>query len=188
MSSLNVGFSFRKVDKSDYNLVYDWLKKDHVKPYFYDEGLANTLNNLRLFVNGKNHNGRYSFEHWIAFFQNQPFAFLMTSRIDGPYDAQDDYDKWYEEGKETISLDLLIGEEAFLGKGLAAKMIRAFLLEQFSFADKIIIDPAEENARAVHVYEKAGFKKIERFFPAMDPIPHWMMILDMQTLLKEASK
>ena len=111
--------------------------------------------------------------------------FLMTSPIDGPYIPNDPYDKWYEEGNETITLDLLIGPKEFIGRGLGHPMIQEFLFDKFPHVDKVLIDPGVSNTRAIHVYEKVGFKKIEQFVPEYDPVPHWMMHLYMKKLLEK---
>lgn len=170
-------FSFRQVEKADHALAKDWLHTPHVNEFYYGEGLQNTLNNLALSVNGKHHNGRYTFYHWIGFYDKTPFAFLMTSPIEGPYDPSDPYNKWQQSGERIITLDLLIGESAFLGKGLSCPMITSFLEQHCAEMTKILIDPAQNNPKAVHVYEKAGFKKVESFLPDFDPeTPHWMMI------------
>lgn len=164
--------------------ILDWFKEEHVNEFYYGKGLQNTLHNLELYCQGMNNNGRYSFDLWIAFCNEVPFAFLMTSPIVGPYDPNDDYNKWYVEGKKTFTLDLLIGPKEFLGKRLAHRMIQQFILNQFSNADYFIIDPAQSNPKAIHVYEKAGFKKVGEFYPAYDPIPHLMMRLEVNELKK----
>lgn len=170
-------FSFRQVDKNDYLLVHDWLHKPHVSEFYYGEGLKNTLKNLALSTQGKNNNGRYTFYHWIGFYEGMPFAFLMTSPITGPYEESDPYNKWFKEGERIITLDLLIGEETYLGKKLSHQMIEAFIDEHYRDHTKILIDPAENNPKAIHVYEKAGFIKQARFMPDFDPTtPHWMMV------------
>lgn len=171
--------SFFPVGEEHRKLIFDWFEKDHVKEFYYGQGLVNTFKNLDLFVSGIRNNGEYSFEHWIAYIGCRPFGFLMTSLVEGPYNPDDHVDKWYEEGKETISLDMLIGPEEFLGKGLAHRMIQEFLLDKFPHAAKVLIDPEASNTKAIHVYEKAGFKKLEQFIPKYDPISHWMMILVM---------
>lgn len=51
----------------------------------------------------------------------------------------------------------------YIGKGRAATMIRDFLLIQFSNVKKVLIDPEATNTRAIHVYEKVGFKIIGEF-------------------------
>ena len=175
--------SFFPVEEKHHNIILHWLDKPHVRKHFYGEGLENTQRKLHMFINGIKNNGEYSFEHWIAYIGNQPFGFLMTSYVEGPHDPDDYVNKWYEEGKETITLDLLIGPEEYLGKGLGHRMIQEFLIDKFSDADKVLIDPSVSNTRAIHVYEKAGFCKIEKF-PQQhdDPSLCWMMHLNIQDL------
>lgn len=164
--------------------VLEWFESPHVREFYHGEGLQNTLKNIDLFCQGINTDGRYYFDHWVGFYNDEPFAFLMTSPIAGPFDPESDYDKYFVESKKTFTLDLLIGPIEFLGKGLAAEMIVSFILDKFSDADYFLIDPSQSNPKAVHVYEKVGFKKIAEFVPEYDPVPHWMMRLDVSELKK----
>jgi RimJ/RimL family protein N-acetyltransferase len=52
-------------------------------------------------------------------------------------------------------------DEADLGKGLGTAMIVQFVARLFadSAVTKIQADPSPENARAIRVYEKAGFRR-----------------------------
>ncbi len=59
-------------------------------------------------------------------------------------------------------------------------MIQNFLLQKFPDITDVFIDPAERNTKAIHVYEKAGFVKIEQFIPDWCPIPHILMRLKMK--------
>ncbi len=176
---------FEKLTLQYKELLLDWLNQPHVAEFYYGDGLKNTLNNIDLYCKGINHNGRYCFDHWLTFYDSLPFAFLMTSPITGPYNAKDDYNQWYQQGKKTFTLDLLIGDPAFLGKGLAHRMIQYFILDQYRDADFFIIDPEEFNTKAIHVYEKAGFEKIKRFCPDHNPKPHIMMRLIVSDLKRQ---
>ena len=62
-------------------------------------------------------------------------------------------------------------------------MIRAFLTSQFSNVKKVLIDPEATNKRAIHVYQKAGFKIIGEFIASWHPVPHYQMELSMEDLL-----
>lgn len=166
--------SFVKASLKYKKVILNWFTKPHVNEFFYGDGLKNTLNNIDLYMNGQNNNGKYSFDLWVALIDNKPFGFLMTSPIEGP---NDNLKKWYVDGKTTFTLDLLIGEEEYLGKGLASLMIRNFIVDMFNHADYFLIDPAARNPKAIHVYEKAGFKKVGDFVPDYDPNPHVMMRL-----------
>ena len=72
----------------------------------------------------------------------------MTSLVAGPYNSKDGYNKWFKEGKKTITLDRLIGEESFLGKGLSSQMIQEFLHDKFSHVSTVLIDPESTNFKA----------------------------------------
>lgn len=177
MKKTRAQFSFRQVKQTDHQRIIDWLHLPHVNAFYYGEGLQNSLNNLALSVKGQHHNGRYAFYHWLALYDDMPIGFLMTSPVEGPHDPNDNYNKWYKPGDKMITLDVLIGEIDFVGKGLAAPMITSFITTHYSDMTKILIDPAQNNPKAVHVYEKAGFQKVDSFLPDFDPnTPHWMML------------
>lgn len=103
---------FIPVGPKHLQIVLDWLKKEHVAEFFYGEGLENTLRSLDLFVRGVL-SEKYPWKHWIAFTEGRPFGYLITSSITPE-------DKWFEEEVRAITLDILVGEEEFLGRGLAA--------------------------------------------------------------------
>lgn len=174
---------YKKVTHNDKPLVEKWLSEKHVMEFFYGEGLHNTLNNLALYCQGINDNGRYSFDQWIGFYDGIPFAFLITSTVTGPHDPNNPYDKWYVDGKETCTLDVLIGAKEFLGKGLSTVMIKQFILKQFPKTDYFIIDPELKNGKAIHVYEKVGFQKTEVFTPEYNRAQHQMMRLRVKDLI-----
>lgn len=176
---------FFRVARKHQQTILEWFKEDHVKEFYYGAGLQNTLKNLELYCQGINNNGKYSFEHWIAFLGDDPFGFLMTSLLEGT--GNPDNAKWYIEGKQTFTLDLLIGPKAFLGRGLSSRMIQEFILDKFSHADYFIIDPAKSNSKAIHVYEKAGFKTVGEFCPADNPMPHLMMRMAVKDLKDQAN-
>ena len=61
----------------------------------------------------------------------------------------------------------MIGNLKFLGQGLAAPTLQAFTEFMKNSIDRtidtFIIDPKENNPRAIHVYQKAGFILIKKF-------------------------
>ncbi|NGX31010.1 MAG: Aminoglycoside N(6')-acetyltransferase type 1 [Chlamydiae bacterium] len=177
--------TFLAAKKNHKQCIFQWLDKEHVRPYFYGQGLQNTIDGLEKFIKGED----CLWDYWIAFFDDEPFGFLMTSIVkeSEAKDPNSAYAKWIEPGCKMITLDILIGEEKYLGRGLAARMIREFLLDKFSDVSTVFIDPAIDNYKAIHVYEKVGFKKLEQFMPSWNPsdsTPNWMMCLKMEDLTK----
>lgn len=146
-------FTFSLATKRDHELIIGWLHAPHVSPYYYGVGLQNTLNDLAKENLGIHH-------HWLAYYDGKPIGFLMTSDVEKDEEIFRPHSK-YADLEKAITLDLLIGDTNYLGKGLAAPMIIEFLQEKFSDVDDVFIDPSVSNERAIHVYEKAGFVPCE---------------------------
>lgn len=71
---------------------------------------------------------------------------------------------WGEIEQNLRALDIWIGEEEDLGRGLGTQMMHAAL--DRCFADEkvraVVIDPLESNVRARRFYERLGFRFVER--------------------------
>ncbi|MCK4934467.1 MAG: GNAT family N-acetyltransferase [Simkaniaceae bacterium] len=154
---------FEILRKEHIALVKGWLNQDYVAAYWYGEGLANTLHSIDLFVQGE----ETIYSLFIAYDKKMPFAFLMTSSVDSEKDIL--YAKYCKKNTKAITLDLLIGNRSYLGKGLSHSLILNFIKEQYDFVTDVFIDPSMKNLKAIHVYEKAGFQKLEEFIPTWDP-------------------
>lgn len=166
---------FEVLKNGQETLVKDWLKQDYVAKHWYGKGLENTLKTLERFVKGT----ETLFTLWIAYDADIPFAFLMTSEV-GLSEAP--YAEFCSSDTKAITLDLLIGNPSYLGQGLSCPMIQQFLLENFANKTTVFIDPSLENPKAIHVYEKVGFKSVAEYIPDWCPTPHLMMRLNMSDL------
>ena len=155
----NVSFRFVPAEPSQKALLHRWFEQKHIKEWMHGVGLQNTLNGLEKFFQRKTDT-----TYWIGYDKDIPFAFFITS----------------PEGKDATTLDLFICDLNYLGKGLAVPMIKAFLKSQFSHVKKVLIDPEATNIRAIHVYQKVGFKIIGEFIASWHPVPHYQMELNMQ--------
>ena len=169
-------FTFKPVEAVDRNLVHSWLVQPYVAEWFYGTGLQNTFRHLDEFLQGSSQS-----QYWLAYDKGHPFAFLITSAVSKPHD---ELTLWCIEEGEAITLDMLIGDTAYLGKGLSHVLIQQFLLSQFPHASEVLIDPEATNLRAVHVYQKVGFAIVGEFIPSHSPNPHYMMRLSMKKLGK----
>ncbi len=152
---------FEPVKSSQRAFLHQWLEQKHIQQWLHGIGLQNTLNGLETFFRGESDTA-----YWIAYDQDTPFAFLITS----------------PEGKEATTLDLFICDLNYLGKGLAVPMIREFLIRKFSNMKRVLIDPEATNKRAIHVYQKVGFKIVGEFIASWHPVPHYQMELYMRDL------
>lgn len=155
-------FTFKLAQAEDKQRIIRWFEQEHIREWLHGVGLKNLLDNLDRFFRGESDS-----QHWIAYDQKTPFAYLLTS----------------PEGNDAITLDLFICDLHFLGKGLGVQLIQEFLISQFSNKKEVLIDPEASNTRAIHVYKKAGFKIIGEFIASWHPVPHYQMQLYMKDLL-----
>ncbi len=162
-------FNFKLVDAAHRSLVHSWLAQPYVAKWFYGQGLENTLKHLDEFLQGTSQS-----QYWLAYDGEHPFAFLITSSVDKPHDV---LASWCSEEGEAMTLDMLIGDTHYLGKGLSHILIQEFLASQFPQVAEVLIDPEATNSHAIHVYKKAGFTILGEFIPSHSPHPHYMMRL-----------
>jgi len=180
-------FTFSPVTRSQENLIQRWLKQDYIKEWIHGEGLNNTLSGLSKFIEHYERTGRIDREldltqHWLGYDGGTPFIYLLTSNV---FDhEQSIYAKHKKPGQQAITLDLFIGEPEYMGKRYATQIITEFLTSHFTDVQEVFIDPEQRNERAIHVYQKTGFEKIDEFIAPWHPVPHALMKLNMKQLLK----
>jgi RimJ/RimL family protein N-acetyltransferase len=165
---------FKHPTKDQFELIYSWFKKPHVSEFFDDPETGRSIPDLQHYLAEKD----YFWTPWLAYYDEQPFAYLMTARV--RKNETGVWSKWREKRGRTYSLDLLIGEEAFLGKGMSHLLIKKFIQTKFKHAAAFLIDPELRNLHAIHVYEKAGFVIVDEFkgeHGQFAGIPHVMMKL-----------
>lgn len=159
---LKIKFRFKPAQVSQKPLIHRWLEQSHIREWIHGVGLQNTLNGLEKFFQGTS-----DATYWIGYDQDIPFAFLIT----------------FPERPDAITLDVFICERSYLGKGFAVAMIQEFLISQFPHVKRVLIDPEATNARAIHVYQKVGFKITREFIASWHPVPHYQMELEIKQLL-----
>lgn len=164
-------YTFKHLGVDDRALVHSWLAQPHVAEWFYGQGLQNTINHLDKFLEGVSES-----QYWLGCDNGHPFAFLITSDVKRP---DDELTRWCAKEGPAITLDMLIGDPGYLGKGLSHIVIQEFLASQFPHVSEVLIDPEATNYRAIHVYKKAGFVHLGEFIPSHSPHKHCMMRLDL---------
>jgi len=157
-------FHFAPALVSQKSLIHHWLAQEHISKWIHGMGLQSTLHGLENFFLGLSDT-----TYWVGYDQGTPFAFLITSF----------------EGLDAITLDLFICDLNYLGKGFCVPMIHKFLKTHFPHIRRALIDPEKTNTRAVHVYQKAGFKIIGEFIASWHPVPHYQMELRMEEVFPE---
>ncbi|HEY3265459.1 MAG TPA: GNAT family N-acetyltransferase [Armatimonadota bacterium] len=88
------------------------------------------------------------------------------------------YARYLDLHEEAASLDVFIGHEGYIHRGLGPGILRVFLREVV-FADarveSCVITPEAGNASALRAYEKAGFRRVRVIEHPDEPGPVCMM-------------
>ena len=153
-------FTFRWADESDHERVHGWFAMPHVSEYWGDAGT-----NTQDFDDSMNGVSNL-FNYWIGEQGDEPFCLMITT--DAASGEPEHLMPHLARAGDTWTLDVLIGPLEFMGRGLAVPMLQAFLnhiRQQNPSINAVLIDPEANNPRAIHVYEKAGFRKVSEFTP-----------------------
>lgn len=170
---MSKSLSFQLASAKDKTLIRSWWTKPHVME-FWDNTPEAWMNVENYFLGKKE-----LFDYWIASFDAEPFALLMTSDASEGTTPENPMFTWLAPEGLTVTVDFMIGEEKFLGLGLSYKVLHAFgIFLHARGVNALLIDPEIENKKAIHVYERAGFKIVESFIRksgAFAGIEHLMM-------------
>lgn len=156
-----MNITFTPFQEQHLPLWQQWVEKPHVKNVWFIEGYE-TVDYIYEKITG---NG-YDFP-FIFSIDGQPIGYIVACDLYA-YRTICPQPKglFTKEPPGTFCMDLFIGDEANLDKGYGTKIVRAFIdyIFQHFKAQRILIDPAVSNTRAIHCYEKAGFKIIDKAF------------------------
>ncbi|EKF19010.1 GNAT family N-acetyltransferase [Nitratireductor pacificus] len=148
--------AFAPVTAEHYPLLLDWLNRPHVREWWGDP--ETEVNNIRAKVEGRD-----STRPFIIELDGRPIGYIQywfiadnsdeTTLADAPWLAELPVD--------AVGIDLTIGEKDLLSRGIGSAAVGLMVRQLLEAGHaNIIIDPAPENARAVHAYEKAGFRAV----------------------------
>jgi len=138
----------KPITDNDIPRIENWLKKDYVIKWFENAGAW--LDEIR------GRDGKFSFiKHFIALCDETPIGFCQYYECAGA--KEEAYSSYPLAG--SYSLDYLIGEEGFLGKGLGKAIIRLLIEEIFSQpnAERVLAKPEEDNNASRSALLSAGF-------------------------------
>lgn len=153
----NGSVGIRTLKDEDFPLMLKWLTDDRVLQFYGGRDKKYTLETLK----------EHYTEPWedevirvIIEYNGQPIGYGQIYKM---YDElYDDYH--YPRSNEIVyGMDQFIGEVEYWSKGIGTKytkMIFDFLKKERK-ADAVILDPHQDNPRAIRMYQKAGFRIIE---------------------------
>ncbi len=156
---------FEKVNQQHQKTIFGWLDETHMQE-FWDNSQQHR-DDIIHFINGRLTPSPYFrgiFTYWVGIINNEPFSFILTAEVHSNDNCEPIWHEQISQTGKTYSIDFGIGNKNYLGQGLAATTLKKFTVffqEQVDpLADTFFIDPNENNPRAMHVFEKAGFRAI----------------------------
>lgn len=154
---------FEKATFNHEAIILQWLDQPHMKE-FWDNSQEHRDDILN-FIHGRKQDYFYgTTEYWVGYVANTPFSFILSDQLLANQDLSELHQAYLSKSGNTISIDFGIGNVDFLGKGLAAPTLKAFVefyhTHVDSKTDTFFIDPDNNNPRAIHVYENAGFSLV----------------------------
>jgi len=163
-----VSIQFRSLTKKDLPIIFQWIKEPHVRE-FWDNSQAHCddiINFIDCRIKPSSYaNGMYVY--WIALDDDVPYALLMTIKESIAEDIKQIKLNNLSKTGTSYGIDYMIGNKAYLGRGLGAttlaQFINFFRTEIDPIADTFFIDPAADNPKAKHVFMNAGFDYIDDF-------------------------
>lgn len=123
----------RLLEDYDVALVKTWLNKEHVKRWYEIPRLGVSIDDWIYEMNERN--GEFSWiTYLIAQYQGRPIGMCLYYKCE---DSDEDFGALPLTG--SYGIDYLIGEEAYIGKGLGKGMINLLVDNIFSFPDARIV-------------------------------------------------
>ncbi|MBY0549563.1 MAG: acetyltransferase [Candidatus Obscuribacterales bacterium] len=157
-SSIASPLSFRPLQEAHFSLLLAWLTAAHVQQWWGSD--VRTIEHVVA-----KYLPRLSDDSlvrcFIVFQAEQPIAYIQAYWLaDFP-----DYSKQLPLADLTgvASLDVFIGEQPLLGKGIGTALVRLFLRDVvfgLMRAESCVVGPAVDNVGAIRAYERAGFSKV----------------------------
>lgn len=152
---------FEKASISHITLIFSWLTEPHMME-FWDNSPEHKEDILNFIHNKQQTYFAGTTQYWVGFSDAEPYAFILSDVLKKEQtDLSETHRANMSKTGHTVSLDFGIGNKEYLGRGLGASTLLAFIrfyTDRIDVrADTFFIDPDENNRRAIHVYNKAGF-------------------------------
>ena len=157
---------FRPLAEDDLPLVEEWLRRDHVARWWRDD-IAESLAEYRAALEG-----REPTDHFTIVVDGCAIGMIQTYLVS-------DYPEWEEVvqvGEGVAGVDILIGEEDLIGRGLGPQILAEFARDVIT-APAVVATVEEPNRRSWRAFEKAGFRHVRDV--EEDGAPHRLMRLDL---------
>jgi RimJ/RimL family protein N-acetyltransferase len=148
----------RPLNDNDISLIAVWLNKEHVKKWYEIPHMGVTIADWLHEI--MEHNGDFRWiTYFIAMYNGSPIGLCQYYKCADSTD--EDFGTLTIEG--SYGIDYLIGEEAYLGKGLGKGIITLLIDRIFSFpyAERVTADIDKDNKASAGALLSCGFELLD---------------------------
>ena len=152
--------------------MYAWRQREHVRRWW--SGVDTLDDTERKYL--PRIEGDEPTEVYLIVLEERPVGLIQT------YLVEDDDDPWpIELEPGTAGVDLFIGEEELVGRGLGPRIIGAFVRDVVFVkpaTKACIADPDVRNETSIRAFEKAGFVRVGVFEVPGEPAPQQLLRIE----------
>lgn len=166
---------FKLLEKSDIPQMYKWLNKDFIAKWFGKGEYYDKYENVENKYAPRTESNSLT-KAFIVYLDKNKIGYIQTYRlIDYP-----EYNKYVQADPYVAGLDVFIGEEEYLNKGIGTKIISEFIKTIIFNNHGIkgcIVGPEPNNQRAIKAYSKAGFTYLKTIHVIEENQSEYLMII-----------
>jgi len=146
-------FTFQQFQKKDIPLLFKWLALPHVAEWWRE-----TRDYKKFETKYSKRTDDESIGQFLICHKEKSIGYISW------YNAKECPFRNETFPDPTYGFDILIADQNYFGKGYGDVVIKQFIDEKIMPMNpkKIIVDPEIANKKAIHVYQKVGFKKIKQ--------------------------
>ncbi|WP_026040522.1 GNAT family N-acetyltransferase [Sulfobacillus thermosulfidooxidans] len=149
-------FILRPLDPEDIHYLYRWLTDDCVLEFY--EGRDKRFTREMIQEKYLTPSSRPIYRE-LVLWQGLPIGYMQIYPL-----SVEEYETYgYSLFEHIIGMDQFIGEVTLWNQGIGTGLIQTVCqwLEAHQEVDCLVMDPRADNLRAIHVYEKCGFRKVK---------------------------
>ncbi|GAA1299765.1 hypothetical protein Psi02_63230 [Planotetraspora silvatica] len=173
--------TWRRLGEPDFPMLRRWLEQPHVARWWNHETSAEAV--LRDF--GPSARGEEPSEDFLALLDGLPLGLVQRCRLADYPEYLDDLSPVVDVPAEAMSIDYLIADQSWTGRGLGPRMIASMVERTWSDypdATCVLVPVVAANRASWRALEKAGLRRvgegnIEPDNPIDDPL-HYVYRVD----------
>jgi aminoglycoside 6'-N-acetyltransferase len=157
MTNITAEITFRPLQETDLSLLHKWFNTPHVSRWWEVDGDSHpSLGAVRRHYLPRVSGGD-PVDCYVILYSNRPIGMVQACQLDDFPEEKANFG--LKQG--CVSIDICIGEEYYVHRGLGSLIIRKFVKEivfnRYN-VDCCTVDPAADNEVAIRAYNKAGFR------------------------------